>query len=109
MSLRPRQQKAVDDLTAAYRQGFRAPVLVAATGFGKTHASATIIRRAMAKGKRVWFIADEILEESKTEGSTIKFSRKLVMAECLARGIAFYTARTQFQQWYSVNRDRIAA
>lgn len=57
MSLRPRQQQAIDDLTAAYRSGFRAPVLVAATGFGKTHTSATLIRRSLAKGKRVWFIA----------------------------------------------------
>ncbi len=55
--LRPRQQKAVEDLTAAYRRGFRAPVLIAPTGFGKTHASATIIRRALTKGRRVWFIA----------------------------------------------------
>lgn len=62
--LRPRQIKAVDDISAAYRGGFHAPVLVAATGFGKTHTSATIIRRALAKGKRVWFIAHlkEILQ-----------------------------------------------
>jgi superfamily II DNA or RNA helicase len=56
-SLRPRQQKAIEDLTEAYRRGYRAPVLVASTGFGKTHTSATLIRRALAKNKRVWFIA----------------------------------------------------
>ena len=63
MNLRPRQTKAVDDVTAAYRAGFKAPILIAPTGFGKTHTSATIIRRALAKGKRVWFLAhlDEIL------------------------------------------------
>lgn len=64
MNLRPRQIKAVDNVTAAYRAGYRAPVLIAPTGFGKTHTSATIIRRALAKGKRVWFLAHlkEILQ-----------------------------------------------
>lgn len=32
MSLRPRQIKAVDDVTAAYRAGFKAPILIAPTG-----------------------------------------------------------------------------
>ena len=57
MNLRPRQIKAIDDLRAAYRAGCRAPVLVAATGFGKTHTSAVIIREAVARGRRVWFLA----------------------------------------------------
>lgn len=57
MSLRPRQIKAVDDVSAAYRKGYKAPVLIAPTGFGKTHTSATIIRRALAKGNKVWFLA----------------------------------------------------
>jgi superfamily II DNA or RNA helicase len=63
MSLRPRQIKAVADVTAAYRAGFKAPILIAPTGFGKTHTSADIIRRALARGRRVWFLAhlDEIL------------------------------------------------
>lgn len=64
MSLRPRQKRAVDDLVAAYQAGKKAPILVAPTGFGKTHTSAAIIRRALDKGKRVWFLAHlrEILE-----------------------------------------------
>lgn len=57
MSLRPRQTKAIADVQAAYRAGRKAPVLVAATGFGKTHTAATLIRMAVAKGKRVWFLA----------------------------------------------------
>ena len=64
MTLRPRQIKAVDDVSAAYRAGYKAPLMIAPTGFGKTHTSATIIRRAIAKGNRVWFIAHlrEILQ-----------------------------------------------
>lgn len=64
MSLRPHQAKALDDLRAAYRAGHRAPVLVMATGGGKTHTSAEIIRSAVQRGRRVWFMAHlrEILD-----------------------------------------------
>ena len=64
--LRPRQQKAVDDIIAAYRRGFIAPILVMPTGGGKTHTANVIIQRALAKGKRVWFIAHlkEILNDT---------------------------------------------
>lgn len=64
MSLRPRQVKAIADLREAYRTGHRAPILVAPTGFGKTHTSAEIIRSAVARGHRVWFLAHlrEILQ-----------------------------------------------
>jgi DNA repair protein RadD len=72
MSLRPRQIQAVDDVSAAYRAGYKAPVLIAPTGFGKTHISATIIRRALAKNKRVWFLAHlkEILQATSAKLST---------------------------------------
>lgn len=62
--LRPRQVKAIDDIRAAYAAGYRAPVLVAPTGFGKTHTTAELVRISVAKGKRVWFMAHlrEILE-----------------------------------------------
>lgn len=44
--------------------------------------------------KRVWHIADEM------PGAT----RKEVIARCVAEGIAYYTARTQYQQWLTVKR-----
>jgi DNA repair protein RadD len=64
--LRPRQIKAVQDIQQSYRSGFIAPTLVASTGFGKSHTAATIIRMAIARGKRVWFIAHlrEILQST---------------------------------------------
>jgi DNA repair protein RadD len=66
MALRPRQIKAIEDVRAAYAAGKRAPVLVAATGFGKTHTSAEIIRSAVQRGKTVWFLAHlrEILDDT---------------------------------------------
>lgn len=44
--------------------------------------------------KLVWHIADEM------KGAT----RKEVLDECAARGIAFYTARTQYQIWKSLQK-----
>lgn len=55
--LRPRQIQAVEDIASAYRAGFKAPLLRAGTGFGKTHTAATLINRTVAKQKTVWFLA----------------------------------------------------
>jgi superfamily II DNA or RNA helicase len=64
--LRPRQQKAIADVRAAYSSGRRAPILCAPTGAGKTFTAAEIIRSAVAKGNRVWFLAHlkEILDDT---------------------------------------------
>ena len=66
LTLRPRQAQALQDLRQAYASGARAPVLVAPTGFGKTAVSCEIIRAAVARGRRVWFLAHlrEILEDT---------------------------------------------
>ncbi len=66
--LRPRQQKAIADVRAAYASGRRAPILCAPTGAGKTFTAAEIIRSAVAKGNRVWFLAHlkEILDDTCT-------------------------------------------
>ena len=50
MSLRPRQQKAIEDLRAAYRAGRRSPILVAPTGCGKSHTAVAMIQAAGGKG-----------------------------------------------------------
>lgn len=43
--------------------------------------------------KAVWAIADEMRKAN--PGAT----RKEIVNECIRRGIAFYTARTQYQRW----------
>ena len=65
-TLRPRQVQALADLQQAYATGARAPILVAATGFGKTATAAEIVRRSVAKGRKVWFLAHlrEILDDT---------------------------------------------
>jgi hypothetical protein len=45
--------------------------------------------------KQVWHIADEMV------GAT----RKEVIAECIKRGIAFFTARTQYQLWLQCQKE----
>jgi superfamily II DNA or RNA helicase len=64
--LRPRQQKAIQDVRAAYRAGHRSVLLCASTGFGKTHTAAEIIKSAIDRGNDVWFLAHlrEILDDT---------------------------------------------
>ena len=66
IQLRPRQLQAHADLRQAYATGARAPILVAPTGFGKTATAVEIVRQAVAKGRRVWFLAHlrEILQDT---------------------------------------------
>lgn len=49
--------------------------------------------------KEVWWIADEM------KAKNPKIKRSEVIKECVARGIAYYTARTQYQQWFSVQKE----
>ena len=53
MNLRPYQQQAINDLRLAYRGGARAPLLVAATGAGKTIILAAITQAVADRGRRV--------------------------------------------------------
>ena len=53
MQLRPYQQQAITDLRLAYRGGAKAPLLVAATGAGKTVILAAITAGAVERGRRV--------------------------------------------------------
>lgn len=46
----------------------------------------------------VWEIAEEQREISVVEGT--KLSRKAVIEKCVAAGVAYNTARTQYQLWY---------
>lgn len=82
VSLRPRQLQAIEALRQAYRDGHRAPILVAPTGFGKTHTSAEIIRSAVARGHRVWFLAHlrEILEATSSKLATERIDHGFIMA-----------------------------
>jgi superfamily II DNA or RNA helicase len=66
IELRPRQVQAVADLRQAFANGARAPVLVAATGFGKTASAVEIVRLSIERGRSVWFLAHlkEILEDT---------------------------------------------
>jgi superfamily II DNA or RNA helicase len=85
--LRPRQLKAIEDVRAAYAAGKRAPVLVAATGFGKTHTSAEIIRSAVQRGKTVWFLAHlrEILDDTCKRLASVSIDHGRIMAGCAPR------------------------
>ena len=82
VSLRPHQAQALDDLRSAFANGKRAPVLVMATGGGKTHTAAEIIRSAVARGRRVWFMAHlrEILDATSKKLTAEGIDHGFIMA-----------------------------
>lgn len=57
MQLRDYQQVAVDDVRTAFARGFKAPLLVAPTGAGKTVMFSHIAASAEARGGRVFIVA----------------------------------------------------
>jgi hypothetical protein len=52
--------------------------------------------------KQVWFIADEMV------AANPQVTRKEVQAECVKRGIASGTARTQYQAWLTARKNDAA-
>jgi DNA repair protein RadD len=65
-TLFPDQLEALARVQQAFAAGFRAPLLVAATGFGKTYCAVEVIRRENAEGQSVWFLAHmgELLDDT---------------------------------------------
>ena len=53
LTLRDYQQRAINDLRSAYRQGARAPLLVCPTGAGKTVVFSEVSASAAARGRQV--------------------------------------------------------
>jgi superfamily II DNA or RNA helicase len=56
VELRDYQLNAVEKIRSAYRTGFRAPLLVLATGSGKTVIFCHITESAAARGKRIYIL-----------------------------------------------------
>jgi hypothetical protein len=73
-TLRPHQAKAIEALAQSLAGGHRRPMLQAPTGAGKTLLSASIIDRALRKGRRVTFtvpaisLVDQTVHEFWREG-----------------------------------------
>lgn len=54
--------------------------------------------------KKVWHIADEMMATNKAAGLAAP-KRKEVIEECVRRGVAYGTARTQYQHWFKTMND----
>ena len=60
MTLRPYQKTAIERIRAAYRDGYRAPLLVLPTGGGKTVVFNYIAEQTSAKNKRVLILVHRV-------------------------------------------------
>ncbi len=65
MQLRPYQSELVEELRAAWREGYKAPCIVLPCGGGKSVILAEMARRTAANGKRVLFLVHrrELVEQ----------------------------------------------
>jgi len=60
MKLREYQQDSIDNLRGGLKAGHMRQLLMLVTGGGKTVIAGTMIKNAMLKNKRVWFIVDNL-------------------------------------------------
>lgn len=60
LQLRPHQMHVEEQLREQLRTGASWIVLVAPTAFGKTETAIHLIRLALQKGRRVWFLVDRV-------------------------------------------------
>jgi DNA repair protein RadD len=82
MQLRTYQQRAIDDLRNAYRSGARAPLLVLATGGGKTCIFSAIAQSAAAKGNRVLILVHrrELIHQASSKLQWIGLQHGIIAA-----------------------------
>lgn len=69
MQLRPYQEDLITQIRQAFIDGHHAVVLQLGTGGGKTATTATMIKRALSKGNKSWFLchrAELVKQASKT-------------------------------------------
>lgn len=85
--LRPYQSAAVEALRSSLAHGRRSPCLVAPTGSGKTHIASALIAGAVAKAKRVLFLAPRRELIYQTAGKLVRegIPHGVIMADETAR------------------------
>jgi superfamily II DNA or RNA helicase len=106
-ALRPHQIKAIQDVRAAYAEGCRAPILCAPTGAGKTFTAAEIIKSAIAKGNRVWFLAHlrEILDDTSARLRAAEIPHGFIMAgkpTNMYRDVQVVSVQTAMRRSFSI-------
>jgi len=108
VQLRPYQQQAIDDLRVAFRDGARAPLLVAPTGAGKTVIIAAVLQGVASRGRSAIVLVHrrELIAQT---------SAKLTLADVphgiIAAGVPATDAPIQIASVQTLARrlDRIAA
>ncbi len=72
-TLRPYQQKAIEQLRVAIGEGNRRVILCAPTGAGKTVMFSAMVQSALSKGKKVLIVTDRVELLTQTDGALTRF------------------------------------
>lgn len=108
ISLRPRQLQAIADTRAAIAKGKRAPIIVCATGGGKTLIASGIIQGVIAKGKKALFLAhrQELIDSAHDKLRAFGIESGIIKA---GRGMALvYPVQVASVQTLVRRMDRLA-
>lgn len=90
IGLRPHQERAIAEVRAHYARGVRRVLLVAPTGYGKTHVAAHLIARAIERGRRVLFLVHlrEVVLATARRLEGLGVLAGVVMAGCAQSSLA---------------------
>lgn len=102
LELRPAQQQVVEDISAAFRAGYKRVMVSAACGFGKSELATAILMAAKNNNKRSGFLADRIslctqiserfdkygLDHSIMQGNHWRFKPEAMVQVCSVQTLA---------------------
>jgi superfamily II DNA or RNA helicase len=88
-TLWPYQTAALDQLAVAFATGRRAPLLVLPTGSGKTVIAAELMRRSVAAGERVLFLAPrrELIAQTSAKLDAVGVTHGVILAGADERAV----------------------
>jgi len=110
MKLRPYQQHAIGELRKGFKSGHKRQVLQMATGSGKTHVAAVIVKSAVDKGHRVWFVVDnlELVEQTiavfENHGLDVGVIQGQHEKTNYKKNVQVVTAQTITRRWHIIDK-----
>jgi len=112
MILRDYQKLAIAHLRDGFKQNHKRQVLQMATGSGKTHVAAVIVKNAVDKGNRVWFVVDnlELVEQTidvfEKHGLDVGVIQGQHEKTNYSKEVQIVTSQTITRRWHIIDKMR---
>lgn len=112
MKLRQYQQDTIQEIRNSLKTGLKRVMVMSPTGSGKTVLAATIVKNASEKGKRTWFICDNVELVEQTIETFEKFGLSVGVIQGIhektdyTKQIQVVTAQTITRRWQRFDQNR---